>query len=278
MKEAMLVGFIGFGLLILGVWFLVVYIANRFTSKEKPATRFVAIFFAILSVPAFLHLYAKYDRYLFENKLKNKLKQERAMARISARHFKELCAEIPPVNINRVVQQAKPIVIRLEESAYSYYHGLEITKNPSSACWLVNDGTRCKRANIGSVEWLKVCDNYSMCKGQKERTFYRSDRNSDKRIEIVGYSSQYVMSASDEEIDPLIRKYKVVVSSTETGEVLAETYIFKKIPYGHFGNPAEWEMELKVPTFCPEANVHIANMLSQVFPVTQDLLKRTLVR
>lgn len=227
MKEAMLVGFIEAFLLVAAIWIAIIYFANRLTLKAKPDVRFLTIALAALSVPAYIYLGTKYERYIADN---------------SAQRFMEICAEKPVINVKVVVQQAAPVGIRVVDANH-----LEISRNPNLACWFVMNNTQCKRSNIGSIEWSR--DDFRSAKPQ----FFRFSALGIQ--DTNGFTSQYGLYVSArEKIDPLIDKYSASIRNVGTGQILAETDFYRKSN-----------------SYCPEVDVHLADMFSQVFPVQQKL-------
>jgi len=239
------------------VWFFIVAASYLLTKKAKPDVRTSTLILAVASVPLYfwLGLDVKYHQYIHEKNLK----QHRAIADKSSQLYKKICAEKPAINVKKVVQNATPIDIRVVEA--NRHDHLKIAMDPSRACWFSKYGTRCKRSNIRSIEWSQ--DDFSSSKLHFFRFSAIGIQNTN------GFSSQYSLNVLTEKIDPLINKYSVSIRNVETGQVLAETNIYQKSYF--YGRSTDGEM--KEPRYCPEVDVHLADMLSQVFPVPPPRVK-----
>lgn len=266
MKFAMLGLYIEYYLKLSIAWGVIILVFHLLTLKAKPNVRIATLIVAFASVPVYvgLGLDKKYDQYVHE---KNR-RQQRIIADRSSQFYKDVCAKKPDIDVKKVVRQTAPIDIRVIET--KTYFGLDLIRlQPlgKKACWTVADFGSCSRSNIGNVEWSAQSKSFGCNPPKCKNYFYRNDRTGRPIAEIDGFSTKYGLYVSaPEKVDPLIQKYKVAIVEIDTSEVLAETYIFKK----------DWLMEKSVtemnePYQCPESDVHIADMLSQVFPITSNL-------
>lgn len=253
MREAMLVGFIWAFLLAGAIWFAIIFIANRTTLKAKPDVRFAAIVFGVVSVPAYLYLSVKYEQHSFETRRI----QEQRIAYNSIQRYRKICSEKPAIYIQRVVQQASPVDVKVID--VNLNGRLEIPMSPDRACWFVINSSRCKRSNIGSIGWSET--DFKSIKPK----FFRFSAIGVQGVS--GFSSPYALQVSaKEQIEPLIDKYRVSIRNVETGLILAETSFYQISDNQVRATSAE----MGVPRYCPEVDLHLADMFSQVFPIPQN--------
>ena len=253
-------------------WIILMAVVAFSTARAKSPVRFICMALAILSLPAYIYLSSLYRRHQFEMNVE----QRSFNAVKSSQQFKRLCEIAPAIQIRKVVRGVEPVDIRVIE-AQELFGGLEILvpRFPEkSICWLVSNFSSCKPSNIGRVEWK--LPNSPFCQGSNpskdcKTQYFRNDRRGSPRNPIGGFFARYALSVSEpEKLDVLIDKFTVSLRDTETGEVLAETFVIQKSRYGMAYEKSA--LEENEPRHCPVRDVHIADMLSQVFPLTDNLL------
>ena len=239
------------GLLAVG-WVVLIVVVSIASSKLKTMQRTLVIALTMLSFPGYVAFRIWYPGWA----MKRNMEQRRVIANEQSELYRKLCATKPPLNVKRVIAQGEPVDVRIDEPDELY--GLDITmpRAPDKiVCWLDKASTKCSSSNVRYIE--QSHQNRLDCrppsppeKCKVER--FRYDRGGTyHHIPVERFTARYVLSVSTgEELGPLINKYYLSLTDAKTGELLANTYLFRKSWDGFIGLTAL-----------------IAEMLGKVFPM-----------
>jgi hypothetical protein len=247
------------------VWIVLIAVVSIASMKLKARARSALIVGTVLSFPSYVAFWMWYPQF----QEKATFEFNTVISENASEQYRKLCASMPSTNIRRVVAGSEPVDIRIEEPDELY--GLDlIIPQPGNkvVCWVEKASKTCSPSNIRYVEW-GFQSRTSDCRGPmppdscKPRRF-RNDRQGGS-IPVDSFTSSYVLSASSgKQVAPLVQKFSVTVKEIATGEVLADTQLYRK---SWFHNAAETRDE---PRYCPARDRLIADMLAKVFPVTPN--------
>lgn len=267
MKQAIawqIQGLIALGLLTL-VWVVLIAVVSLVTTNLKARVRSALIAGTAMSLPS----YVAFGMWYPQMQEQMTFEFNTVISENASMQYRELCAAKPSINVRRVVATVEPVDIRIVEPEELY--GLEARMpqgGDKSVCWLEKASTACSPSNIRNVEWgyrsrTSDCNRRNSPAGCGVRRF-RNDRQG-RSSSIESFTSSYALSvSSSERVAPLIEKFLVAVKVVATGEVLADTHIYRR---SWFHNARSTANE---PPYCPPRDPLVADLLAKVFPVSPD--------
>lgn len=287
MKEAIAWHYQGlFVLGLIGIGWLVALAAVAVKpSRLKTLHRSAIVGVVALSFPAYIAYGIWYSEYS-PNSLKGSLRARLALVEEQTALYKKLCSSDHPIVINKVIELPKPTSIGIEEQPEQRLgHALRLTQpwHPAtSVCWLNQPSDSCPNSNFDHVvfkQWVysdleRTCEASPAFRSSAkcvEQTF-SYDRVSQTRVRVETSAPQlrYVLVVAEPEaIGPLILRFSISIQDRQTAEVIASTQILKRLVFGDMPRPIADE-----PPHCPPRDIHVAELLSKVFPAVKNALSR----
>jgi len=197
----------------------------------------------------------------------------------SYQKFLAMCAVPASIEVTTPISNEQPVDIQIIVPETLY--GLRVTyfQTGRPVCWMLTEDSRCRTANIGSIEWkyrtargLK-CDSTQPPKGC-EWQYFQYYRKANRPVRVEKLHAKYGLVVSESTfVAPMVERFEVSIQDLQDKRTLAKTHLFRRSAWA--GGELTSKELARAPITCPDRDFLIADLLSRTFPLPNEHASKT---